>query len=77
MHPNLTRRSSALWVTVLGLIVSFTVPAFSQSTSGRIVGRTADPTGAVLAGVKITLVNDGDRRQPQHSDECQRRLQFR
>ena len=57
MHPNLTHRSSLLWVAVLGLIVSFTVPAFSQSTSGRIVGRTADPTGAVLAGVKITLVN--------------------
>jgi hypothetical protein len=58
MHANLTHRSSLLWVTVLGLIVSFTVPAFSQSTSGRIVGRTADPTGAVLAGVKITLVNE-------------------
>jgi hypothetical protein len=43
---------------VLGLIVSCTIPAFSQSTSGRIVGRTADPTGAVLAGVKITLVNE-------------------
>jgi len=43
---------------VLGVIVSFTVPALSQSTSGRIVGRTADPTGAVLAGVKITLVNE-------------------
>ncbi len=56
MHPNLTHRSSALWLTVLGLVV-LTVPAFSQSTSGRIVGRTADPTGAVLAGVKITLVN--------------------
>ena len=58
MHANLTHRSSLLWVTVLGVIVSFTVPALSQSTSGRIVGRTADPTGAVLAGVKITLVNE-------------------
>src|SRR5579863_5872384 len=58
MHANLAHRSSLLWVTVLGLIVSFTIPAFSQSTSGRIVGRTADPTGAVLSGVKITLVNE-------------------
>ncbi len=58
MHPNLTHRSPLLRVAVLGLIVCFTVPAFPQSTSGRIVGRTADPTGAVLAGVKITLVNE-------------------
>ena len=56
MHPNLTHRSSALWVTLL--VVCLSVPAFSQSTSGRIVGRTADPTGAVLAGVKITLANE-------------------
>jgi len=58
MHPNLAHRSTALWVTVLGLIICLGVPAFSQSTSGRIVGRTADPSGAVLAGVKITLVNE-------------------
>ena len=56
MHPNLTHRSSALWVTVL--VVCLSVSSFPQSTSGRIVGRTADPTGAVLAGVKITLSNE-------------------
>ena len=39
--------------------ISLAVPALlrAQGTSGRIVGRVADPTGAVLAGVKITLVN--------------------
>ena len=56
MHPNVTHRSSALWVTVL--VVCLSVSSFPQSTSGRIVGRTADPTGAVLAAVKITLVNE-------------------
>jgi len=58
MHPNLTHRSSALWLTALALIVLVSAPAFPQSTSGRIVGRIADPTGALLAGVKITLVNE-------------------
>src|ERR1700678_310041 len=54
MHPSLRHRALA-FLLALGL---FTLPAFSQSTSGRIVGRVADPTGAVLAGVKITLTND-------------------
>jgi hypothetical protein len=30
----------------------------AQGASGRIVGRIADPTGAVLATVKVTLVNE-------------------
>jgi hypothetical protein len=34
------------------------ISAVAQSTGGRILGRVADPTGAVLAGVKVTLVND-------------------
>src|SRR5580700_7407161 len=54
MHSSLTHRALAFSL-VLGLL---TLPAFSQSTSGRIVGRVADPTSAVLAGVKITLTND-------------------
>ena len=54
MHSSLTHRVLA-FLFALGL---FTLPAFSQSTSGRIVGRVADPTGAVLAGVKITLINE-------------------
>jgi hypothetical protein len=30
----------------------------AQSTGGRIVGRVSDPSGAVVANVKVTLVND-------------------
>jgi len=30
----------------------------AQSTGGRILGRVADPSGAVLAGVKVSLIND-------------------
>jgi hypothetical protein len=33
------------------------LPAFAQSTGGRILGRVADPSGAVLANVKVTLTN--------------------
>jgi hypothetical protein len=29
----------------------------AQSTGGRILGRVTDPTGALLANVKVTLVN--------------------
>ena len=37
------------------------VPTFlsAQGTTGRIVGRVSDPGGAVLANVKVTLVNEG------------------
>jgi len=54
MHSSLTHRALA-FLLALGV---FTLPAFSQSTSGRIVGRVADPTGAVLSNVKITLINE-------------------
>jgi hypothetical protein len=30
----------------------------TQSTGGRLIGRVSDPSGAVLAGVKVTLTND-------------------
>jgi len=42
----------------------------AQSTGGRILGRVADPSGAVLAGVKVTLVNDatGAQRNVQTND---------
>jgi len=58
MHPSLAHRVSAFSLTVLALLTVLTLPGLAQSTSGRIVGRLADPTGAVLAGVKITLVNE-------------------
>jgi outer membrane receptor protein involved in Fe transport len=43
---------------------------YAQSASGRIVGRIADPSGAVLSGVKITLTNEatGIMRDAQTND---------
>src|ERR1700751_1324865 len=56
------RASRAYWsVVCLAIAVSLTIPALlsAQGTTGRIVGRVADPGGAVLANVKVTLVNEG------------------
>jgi hypothetical protein len=52
-------------VVTLGLICSTLV--FAQSTGGRILGRVADPSGAVLAGVKVTVTNEatGVNRETQ------------
>ena len=57
MDPSTTRRGSAFWLTVFGLFATLAVPLLGQSTGGRIIGRIADPTGAVLDGVKVTLTN--------------------
>jgi hypothetical protein len=52
--------STARWMTrslvVLSCLASSTLLA--QSTGGRILGRVADPSGAVLANVKVTLINE-------------------
>jgi hypothetical protein len=55
--PSLRARRS---VVCLAIVLGLSVPALltAQSTGGRIVGRIADPTGAVLANVKVTAVND-------------------
>jgi len=46
-----------LIAALLGLVTS---SAVGQSTGGRILGRVADPTGAVLSGVNITLTNQAN-----------------
>ena len=56
MHPSLSRLSS-LFLATFAILAFLVCPAFGQSTSGRVLGRVADPTGAVLAGVKVTLTN--------------------
>jgi hypothetical protein len=56
--PSLRARWS---VVCLAVTISLSIPVLlsAQGTGGRIVGRIADPTGAVLAGVSVTLVNEG------------------
>ena len=53
-----TMRRVALCFCLLAVVATLTCPIFAQSTGGRILGRVTDPTGAVLGGVKVTLVND-------------------
>jgi outer membrane receptor protein involved in Fe transport len=64
----------AFWLTrcltVVGLSLVCSTLLFAQGTGGRIFGRVADPTGAVLAGVKVTATNEatGVGRTTQTTD---------
>jgi Carboxypeptidase regulatory-like domain len=53
--PSLRRRSAGPALLAFILIAPL---AIAQSTGGRILGRVADPSGAVLASVRVTIVND-------------------
>jgi Carboxypeptidase regulatory-like domain/TonB dependent receptor len=66
---SLTARWTARGLALLFCLV-FTTILLAQSTGGRILGRVADPSGAVLAGVKVTLVNEatGVSRETQTND---------
>jgi carboxypeptidase family protein len=56
--PSVRARCTAVClVAALSLLLPALLPA--QGTSGRIIGRVADPSGAVLANVKVTLINEG------------------
>lgn len=46
------------WPAVLSLCVICSTMMFAQGTGGRILGRVADPSGAVLAGVTVTATNE-------------------
>ncbi len=58
--PSPRARWTVMCLITVCLAVSLLLPAslFAQGANGRIVGRVADPTGAVLANVKITLANE-------------------
>ena len=55
--PSLTAHRMASWLVVLFCLANSTL-LMAQSTGGRILGRVADPSGAVLAGVNVSLVNE-------------------
>jgi len=46
------------WLVVLSLCLICSPLVFAQGTGGRILGRVADATGAVLANVKVTATNE-------------------
>jgi hypothetical protein len=43
---------------VVVICLSLSSPLAAQGTGGRILGRIADPSGAVLSGVRVTATND-------------------
>ena len=51
---------ACLVATILIVAISLLTPSFlaAQGASGRILGRVADPSGAVLSAVKVTLTNE-------------------
>lgn len=60
--PSLKKMSEMRWIScwvaviIMGLIGSGI--GFAQGTGGRILGRVADSSGAVLANVKVTITNE-------------------
>ncbi len=53
--PSLRARLTAV---CLAALLCSALDLFAQGTGGRILGRVADPSGAVLANAKVTLVNE-------------------
>jgi hypothetical protein len=64
------RRFFTLFVVVL-CVVTTQVPAMAQRVTGTISGTVTDPTGAVLAGATVTLINQrtGDARTLTAKDD--------
>jgi Carboxypeptidase regulatory-like domain len=59
--PSLRARWTMMCLQMVSLIaISLLIPTLlpGQGTSGRILGRVADPSGAVLSAAKITLTNE-------------------
>ena len=58
------------WFVVVSLCLICSTFLSAQSTGGRILGRVADSSGAVLAGVKVTASNEatGVGRETQTND---------
>jgi len=58
--PRARWTTMCLGTVCLFVAVSLGVPTtlLAQGTGGRILGRVADPTGAVLSGVKVTAINE-------------------
>ncbi len=51
-------RRSASCCILITIVLLLSLPTFGQSTGGRLIGRVADSTGAVIGAVNVTLVNE-------------------
>ena len=56
----LNRNSRCIWLTVFSLLILLTPSLFAQtSATGALTGTVTDPTGSVVANVKVTATNTG------------------
>jgi hypothetical protein len=55
MHKGL--KLGFRYLSALMLVISTCIPAFTQTITGSITGTVTDPTGAVVAGAKVTATN--------------------
>src|SRR5579885_1982401 len=57
------RSRNAVRVLIALCCLAASTLLLAQSTGGRILGRVSDPSGAVVANVKVTLVNEANGTQ--------------
>jgi hypothetical protein len=50
-------RALASFFIALSVLLVLSPSAFAQTATGRIVGTITDPSGAVIAGAKVTVTN--------------------
>jgi outer membrane receptor protein involved in Fe transport len=55
---HLTRIRFSGFLILLFALVTVNVATLAQTTGGRIMGRVTDTSGAVIAGVKVKLINE-------------------
>ena len=63
-------------VVAAAILLSFAVPVHAQFDSAQVSGVAQDTTGAVLPGVDVTLLNDGDRSGTADGDQRNRLYTF-
>ena len=51
--------SSSIVFSLAALSLALTIPCAAQVTSGTILGRVTDPSGAAVANAKVDVVNVG------------------
>src|SRR2546423_13997482 len=61
MEGGMDGRLSACLLLAGLLVFSFGPPAYSQLSSGAILGTVTDASGAVIPGVAITVTNSGTK----------------
>lgn len=57
MFPSIQKRANCTRAALICAALVFALPLCGQERSGNLIGTVTDPSGAVLPGVSVTLVN--------------------